>query len=183
MNYAQYRPASAKRSPDGRSGPGRWQVGAHAVSSTRKPSASRPSGRPACRAAGQPGPEAFGEVLHVPGLALVGAQGRDLARECLGHVHVVVRAVRRRRSRPRERSRRPATPARGARGTRTGYARPGRPRPGPRSPPRGGRDGRSRSWRSSAPGWGTATRSGRTCLITRARSRRRSRVASTRPSG
>src|SRR5260370_20942158 len=33
---------------------------------------------------GQPGPEALGQVLHLPDLALVGAQGRDLAREGRG---------------------------------------------------------------------------------------------------
>src|SRR4029077_19433786 len=38
-----------------------------------------------------PGPEPLGQVLHVPGLALVRAQRRDLAREGTGHVHVVVR--------------------------------------------------------------------------------------------
>ena len=40
---------------------------------------------------GQPGPEALGQVLHVPDLALVRPQRRDLAREGPGHVHVVVR--------------------------------------------------------------------------------------------
>src|SRR5580693_6290773 len=42
------------------------------------------------RRAGQPLPQASLQVHHLAGLALMGAQGRDLARERVGHVHVMI---------------------------------------------------------------------------------------------
>src|SRR5690242_1200652 len=88
VNYARYRSASAKTPVVRRASPRRGSRGVQHPEAFGQASPGQ-AGLPGHEA--QPGPDALGQVLHVPGLALVRTQRGDLAREGLGHVHVVVR--------------------------------------------------------------------------------------------
>src|SRR5260370_508236 len=90
VNYARYRSATAKtprRRKGGPVGRTRGSAGVQHLEALGQPALGQ--ARPLARER-EPRPEAFGQVVQVPGLALVRAQRRHLAREGVGHVDVVV---------------------------------------------------------------------------------------------
>src|ERR1700677_1265177 len=90
VNYARYRCASAKTPtvwPGDLRRRGRGSGGAQDLEAFGQPAVER-AGQPS--RAGQPGAQELGHIIPVAGLALMGAQGRDLTRERIGHIHVVI---------------------------------------------------------------------------------------------